>query len=88
MFVAITGLLISPKRKPTTPTPSRAVGCALRGLLPPVPCFVPHEEAHDISFLIVMPQISHRGKRHRLPSYLLHSVSPHINAVAECASCI
>jgi hypothetical protein len=29
-----------------------------------------------------MPQISHRGKRHRLPSYLLHSVLPHINAVA------
>jgi hypothetical protein len=29
MFVAITGLPISPKRKPTTPTPSRAVGCAL-----------------------------------------------------------
>src|SRR6266850_285713 len=45
-------------------------------------CFVLHEEAHDISFLVVMPQISHRGKRHRLLSYLLHSVSPHINAVA------
>jgi hypothetical protein len=29
-------------------------------------CFVLHEEAHDISFLVVMPQISHRGKRHRL----------------------
>ena len=27
-------------------------------------CFVLHEEAHDISFLVVMPQISHRGKRH------------------------
>ena len=32
IFVAITGLPISPKRsKPTTPTPSRSVGCALRG---------------------------------------------------------
>ena len=32
MFVAITGLPLSPVRsKPTTPTPSRAVGCALRG---------------------------------------------------------
>jgi hypothetical protein len=31
MMLAITGLPISPERKPTTPTPSRTVGCALRG---------------------------------------------------------
>ena len=30
-ILAITGLPISPVRKPTTPTPSRTVGCALRG---------------------------------------------------------
>ena len=30
--------------------------------------FVLHEEAHDISFLVMMPQISRRGKRHRFPS--------------------
>jgi hypothetical protein len=43
-------------------------------------CFVLHEEAHNISILVVMAKISHRCKRHRLASYLLHCALPHIDA--------
>src|SRR4051794_27148793 len=47
-----------------------------------------HEEAHDISFLVVMPPIGCRGKRHRLTcsTRFRHGSMPSAECVCELAS--